>query len=95
MGLKERETKRKNSLIAMFADVSDGPGKKEEPEVMDIPLTAQDINIVPRQKTETRSKRINLLTTPSLYAEAQKKCDKMGISLNECINQFLSNWVQS
>ena len=91
MGLKEREAKRKNSLIAMFADM---PEEKAEPEVMDIQLTTQDINIVAKQKTETRSKRINLLTTPSLYAEAQKKCDKMGISLNECVNQFLTNWVQ-
>ena len=92
MGLKEREAKRKNSLIAMFAD---GPEDTEEKGFAEIQFNPQDINIVPKQRTEARSKRISLLTTPSLYAEVQKKCDIMGISINECINQFLSNWVRS
>lgn len=46
------------------------------------------------QKEETRSKRINLLLQPSVHKMAQKKCKKMGISLNECINQLLKNWVE-
>ena len=92
MGLKEREAKRKNSLIAMFAGVPEG---MEEKGFTDIQFTAQDIKIMPKHRAEVRSKRVSLLTTPSLYAEAQKKCEKMGISINECINQFLTNWVNS
>lgn len=43
-------------------------------------------------KKEARSKRVNLLVTPSAYAAAKKKCDELGISVNECINQFLEKW---
>jgi len=82
MGLEERENKRKKSIVSSM--ITDSPEED---------TSTQAINIVPKAKTETRSKRINLLITPSVYAAAQEKCDKMGISLNECINQFLNNWV--
>jgi len=89
MGLAERENKRKQSIIGtMISDPQEKPGSENI-------LTQGDINIAPKSKTETRSKRINLLITPTTYAEAQKKCEEMGISLNECINQFLSNWVHT
>lgn len=52
------------------------------------------IVIVPREKEETKSKRVNFLIKPSVYNKAQKKCEELGISLNECINQFLANWVK-
>ena len=87
MGLSERENKRKQSIVG--AMISESP---ENPDGKDI-LSQDSINIIPKLKTETRSKRINLLITPSVYSEAQKKCGEIGISLNECINQFLSNWV--
>ena len=88
MGLAERENKRKKSIVrAMVSDVS------EEDTV--IQVSPRDINIIAKPKIETRSKRINLLIPPSLYVEVQKKCDEMGISLNECINQFLTNWVHT
>jgi len=88
MGLEERENKRKKSIVGSM--ISDAP---EETDVQEAP---QDINIIiPKAKTETRSKRINLLIPPSVYADAQKKCKKMGISLNECINQFLTNWTRT
>ena len=84
MGLQERENKRRQSIIgAMISDA-------HAPEDSD----TQDVEIIAKPKAETRSKRINLLVTPSVYAEAQEKCKKMGISLNECINQFLDNWIQ-
>lgn len=52
------------------------------------------MNITPKEKEEPRSKRVNLLVQPSVYKEAQKKCKKLGISVNECINQFLTNWIE-
>ena len=92
MGLSERENKRKQSIVGtMISDISDA---SENPDNKDKDTAENSINIVPKLKTETRSKRINLLITPSIYDEAQKKCGKLGISLNECVNQFLKNWTQ-
>lgn len=86
MGLSERENMRKKSIVESMLS-----GSTDSTEMQ---VTEQDINIVPKIKAETRSKRVNLLVTPSVYRDAQKKCKRMGISLNECINQFLANWVQ-
>jgi predicted HicB family RNase H-like nuclease len=88
MGLSERENKRKQSIVGTI--ISDSPENSESKNV-----SQENITIVPKPKTETRSKRINLLITPSVYNKAQKKCEKIGISLNECINQFLENWTQT
>jgi predicted HicB family RNase H-like nuclease len=52
-----------------------------------------DIIIAPKEKKEARSKRVNLLIQPSVYDKAQQKCDQLGISINECVNQFLIKWV--
>ena len=83
MGLAERENLRKNSVInAMIS----------EPRVGEASPQA-DIVIQSKGKSEARTKRVNLLVPPSLYADAQKKCVELGISFNECINQFLENWV--
>jgi hypothetical protein len=98
MGLEERENKRKQSVVgAMLSDISDisepeDSGFQDSSQNIDIGV---EIDIVSKPKTETRSRRINLLVTPSVYAEAQKKCKQMGISLNECINQFLTNWTHT
>ena len=87
MGLEERENKRKKSIVnSMISDT---------PEEIKTQNVSADINIVPKAKAETRSKRINLLVTPTVYADAQRKCNEMGISLNECINQFLTNWIRT
>lgn len=87
MGLAERENKRKNSVVgAMLSESSEGA----DAEI----VRHGEINITPKAKAETRSKRVNLLIPPSLYIEVQEKCKDMGISLNECINQFLTAWVQ-
>jgi len=90
MGLSERENKRKQSIVGTIISDSalENPDGKKN-------ISQNNINIVPKLKTETRSKRINLLITPSVYDEAQKKCGEMGISLNECVNQFLKNWTQT
>jgi len=43
-------------------------------------------------REETRSKRVNLIVKPSVYYMTKEKCEKLNISLNECINQFLEKW---
>jgi predicted HicB family RNase H-like nuclease len=82
MGVEARENKRRQSVAgAMISEAH-------------LPEEHTDWQNIITEKAETRSKRINLLITPSVYAEAQKKCEKLGISLNECINQFLNNWTK-
>lgn len=45
------------------------------------------------EKKEARNKRLNLLITPSLYEDVKLKCDTLGISVNECVNQLLKQWI--
>jgi len=87
MGLEERETKRRQSIIGTI--ISD----EKESQSEEITAQKNAVIIAAKPKAETRSKKINLLIPPSLHEKAQKKCRKIGISLNECINQFLNNWV--
>lgn len=88
---EEREQRRKKSLISSMIDDASSEAKENEsgatPPVQSL--------IVAKQKPERRSKRANFLMRPSVYEKAQKKCDDMGISLNECLNQFLEMWVES
>jgi len=48
--------------------------------------SANDLASMLKSKNETKSKRLNLLIKPSLYAELLEKCDDLGISANEFIN---------
>lgn len=84
---EERETRRK-SIVGAFVANESFP-EKETTE------TGEECSIIikPKEKEEKRTKRLNLLVTPSAYDKAQIKCKSMGISLNECINQFLNNWA--
>ena len=52
-----------------------------------------NIVIKPVEKKESRSQRVNILLKPSVYKAAKAKCKKLNISVNECINQFLENWI--
>lgn len=93
----DRENKRKSIVKAIM---SEQPTEATEiiPEqtslLADTKQENKGIKIKPKEKEETRSKRINLLITPTVYLRAQKKCKSMGISLNECVNQFLSSWAE-
>ena len=44
-------------------------------------------------KGESKTKRVNLLIKPTTHKLAIEECAKLGISLNEAINQLLENWV--
>jgi len=82
MSLAERESLRKKSVVGAIAGIN-------EPEQK----SAENIIVVPKEKAETRSKRVNLLVKPSVFAKAKKKCKKIDITLNECMNQFLESWI--
>ena len=40
-----------------------------------------------------KSKRVNLLIRPETHKLASDECAKLGISLNEAINQLLESWI--
>lgn len=58
-------------------------------------LTGENLLVTPKEKEETRSQRVQLLLKPSIYKIAKKQCDSIDISLNECINQLLENWIST
>ncbi|SFS07854.1 hypothetical protein [Anaeromicropila populeti] len=101
MGFAEKEQlrTRKRSVVSTLA----GVGVEEQIEGQEsietleggkyVPAKKDSIVVVPA-KEESRSKRVNLLLKPSLYKKAKEKCDEMGISVNECINQLLEVWTQ-
>ena len=84
--LEDRENKRKSSVINSMINETNINESDQQ--------TQKGFVIEPKDKEETRSKRVNLLVQPSVYKKAEKKCEKLGISVNECLNQFLSNWVK-
>lgn len=49
--------------------------------------------VTAKVKTETRSKRVNLLVKPSVYAAAKEKAEKSGRSVNDVINILLEDWI--
>ncbi len=98
--LEEREAKRKQSVVR--AIISEQQQEEEEiksPSAYEMAekqannLGLQSLFVVPKGKEETKSKRVNLLIKPSVYETAKRQCDSLDISLNECINQLLENWI--
>lgn len=47
------------------------------------------------EKKEGRTKRVNLVLTPTLHKEVKNECEKLGVSLNEVGNQLFDQWVKS
>lgn len=82
MGFEERQERRKKSVVAQIAGVSE----KESSEQTVIKL---------KPKQETRSKKFPVSVKPSLHHAAQKKATDTGYSLNEVVNQLLEKWVES
>ena len=96
--LQEREQRRRNSLIeSMVQDVT------PLPPIQQVPLSpskssltrASAGEVVPPPLAERKTRRKQVLLQPSVHDSAQAKCDRMGISMNEVINQLLQNWVQT
>lgn len=87
-----------DTLTGSDSDAGNGEG--------DIIIT-YDENLVPyeertkagivsaKEKRETRSKTIQIKLPPSLFAEAKGRCDDIGISFNEGVNQLLKFWLYS
>lgn len=70
--------------------------KKQEITITEEKRDDQALNLVSRPlKSESRSKRLYCLITPTLCKKVIKKCQTLNISLNEAINQLLDTWVNS
>lgn len=71
---------------------SELPTKKEQLKIL---KKFKEKEIVKKPlRNETRTERLNLLITPSLEKSVKNKCKKLDISLNECVNQLLTKWVE-
>lgn len=86
MGFNEREKNRKShennyANAGVVKDIINSDVHEKTPIV------------IAKPKEEIRSKRVQIITKPSIYDKAQKKCKQLGISFNESVNQFLENWV--
>lgn len=79
--LNEKEEKRKSSVIGRMISTNNEH------------TNSSTIIIEPTIK-EVRSKRINLLTKPSIYEKSMDKAKSLNLSLNEVINQFLEKWTE-
>lgn len=98
MGIMDREKNRDKALQQIKSMVISEEQIKGQTELdKDFPEYApekKEKTIVVPVKEEAKSKRVNLLIKPSLHRVAQKKCNAVGVSLNECINQLLEGWVK-
>ena len=81
-----------NAAFRNIVGVTEETGEKSAPETGEKASEETVITIGGKEKNETRSKRVNLVVKPSVYGRAKAKCDRLNISLNECVNQFLEKW---
>ena len=92
--LQEREVRHRQSVVKAMIEMPATEQEQPEPIEAAEEQAGDGVIIAPKAKQETRSKRVNLLAKPSTVKEAEKKCKRLGISLNEAMNQFLENWIQ-
>lgn len=104
MGFAEKEKNRKTrSVVSAISGVETQEQIEgqididhlEDGKYMPTQKEEKSNEVVKPQKEEARSKRVNLLLKPSVHKMAQTKCKEIGISLNECINQLLENWIEN
>lgn len=46
-----------------------------------------------KPKKENKSKHVHMLIKPTTYKLVQDECARLGISVNDAINQLLENWL--
>ncbi len=88
MGIADRENERAKKTSQN--EVDHGAIK----QMLDTTFETERQRVSVPEKEETRSKRINIIAKPSTQKRLQDKCKKMGISVNECINQLIEDWVE-
>lgn len=98
-GLTESFTKAPEREVPSVSEepkITEAPKTSEAPkepahiEETHVQQTKSDAELLfSRDDREVKSKRVNLILQPSLYAKAQKVAKKHGISFNEMITQML------
>ena len=90
---EEREKRRSRGIVSgIINDEVIKPGI-EKTAVVPNTDTEYDSMVKSKKPAEGRNFRTNILLPKSLYDEARKKCNKMNMSFNECINQLLNAWL--
>ncbi|MCL1914717.1 MAG: type II toxin-antitoxin system HicB family antitoxin [Eubacteriaceae bacterium] len=82
MGLEERETKRRASVVGMLTSAGAEADVAPKAEI-----------VLQPKKGQTKSQKFLASMPPSLYEKVKKKAGSEGISVNEAVNQLLELWV--
>lgn len=77
---------------ASAADVSAAPAA--EPVMPAVQSEVSDIFAISPKSSEHKSKRAQLLMTPSLHEKVAKKAASLNMSFNELVNIVLEKYVQ-
>lgn len=85
-------TAPETSAPASAVNVSAAPGA--EPVTSAVQSEASDIFEISPKSSEHKSKRAQLLMTPSLHEKVAKKAASLNMSFNELVNIVLEKYVQ-
>lgn len=98
--LKEREQRRKNSVVSNMisapplqqpSSLKDRRNPNEQRAVND--ESGESVFVI--KKGEIKSRRKQVLLQPSIHDRAAEKCKWLGISMNDVINQLLDRWASA
>lgn len=87
-------------FISASAPETAAPASAAEPVMTALPVMtaeqseASDIFAIPPKSSEHKSKRAQLLMTPSLHEKVAKKAASLNMSFNELVNIVLEKYVQ-
>lgn len=85
-------TAPETAASASAVNVSAAPGA--EPVTSAVQSDASDIFEISPKSSEHKSKRAQLLMTPSLHEKVAKKAASLNMSFNELVNIVLEKYVQ-
>lgn len=81
-------------FISAPAPETAAPASAAEPVMTAEQSEASDIFAIPPKSSEHKSKRAQLLMTPSLHEKVAKKAASLNMSFNELVNIVLEKYVQ-
>lgn len=81
-------------FISATAPETAAPASAAEPVTAAEQSEASDIFAIPPKSSEHKSKRAQLLMTPSLHEKVAKKAASLNMSFNELVNIVLEKYVQ-
>lgn len=85
-------SKTEESAPGITAEAPAAPAAAGNPPAQQQEIT--DIYFIPPRSAEHKSKRAQLLMTPSLHEKVVKKAASLNMSFNELVNLLLEKYVQ-